>query len=318
MRRLLGVLRSTPVRVGFLLIALAAAVYAVVTQWDSIVDATSGMSPWLLLGSLVASVVYVLLTMMAWRVLLADMGTRLPLGPSFSVFFVSQLGKYLPGGVWNILAAAEMGADHKIPRRRSISVMLVTVVVSIVTGLALAVVTLAFAPDSVADTYGWTVIALPVFLIMLAPPVLNRLLTAALRLTGRPALERPVTWGGLALCVVWTLLAWVVAGLQVWLLAIGLGMHPDSTTLALCVGGYALAWTIGFLVVFVPAGAGVREAALGLVLAGSLSSGGVVAVVLLSRVVLTVADLAMGGAGLALARSGRRSRAEAAKATEQV
>lgn len=302
MRRLLAVLRSTPVRVGFLLVALAAAVYAVVTQWDSIVAAASGLSPWALAGSLVASIVYVLLTMMAWRALLADMGTRLPIAPSFSVFFVSQLGKYLPGGVWNILAAAEMGADHKIPRRRSVSVMLVTVVVSIVTGLGLAVATMPFAPSALASSYGWTVLALPVFLIMLLPPVLNRLLAVALRVTGRPPLERPISWGGLAVCVIWTLLSWVVAGLQVWLLASGLGMAASASTFALCVGGYAMAWTVGFLVIFVPAGAGVREAVLAIVLAGALSRGGVVAVVLLSRVVLTAADLLMGGAGLALAR----------------
>ncbi|MBM6979727.1 MAG: hypothetical protein I3J03_08430, partial [Actinomyces succiniciruminis] len=50
-------------------------------------------------------------------------------------------------------------------------------------------------------------------------------------------------------------------------------------------------------------GAGVREGVLGLVLAGALTTGGVVAVVLLSRAVLTIADLAMGGVGILAARN---------------
>lgn len=302
MKKVLSALRSTPVRVGFLVIALAAAVYAVVKEWDSIVAAAAGMSPWPLVGSLAASLVYVFLTMLAWRALLADMGTRLPLRPSFSIFFVSQLGKYLPGGVWNILAAAEMGADHEIPRRRSVSVMIVTVIVSTVTGLGLAVATMPFAPDAVSSSYGWTVFALPVFVIVLVPPVLNRILAVALRVTGRPPLEHAVSWRGIGVCVAWTVLSWLLAGVQVWFLAVGLGMPASPATLALSVGGYAMAWTVGFLVIVVPAGAGIREAALAIVLAGSLSRGGVVAAVLISRVVLTVADFAMGGVGLLLAR----------------
>lgn len=307
MSRVLALLRSKQVRVAFLALVVAAAVYAVVSEWDSIVAAMSGMSIWLLLGSLASGLVYVVLTMLAWRVLLADMGTRLPLRAAVPVFFISQLGKYLPGGVWNILAAAELGADHQIPRRRSVSVMGVTVVVSIVTGLALAVGTMPFAPPQVADTYGWAAWVLPVFLIMLVPPVLNRLLALALRVAHRPPLEEPVSWQGVAVCTAWTLAAWVIAGLQVWFLAVGTGLGASPQTLALCIGGYAMAWTVGFLIVFVPAGAGVREAVLALVFAGSLTRGGIVAVVLLSRVVLTIADLALGGIGVLIAQRHKRA-----------
>ncbi|WP_103063638.1 lysylphosphatidylglycerol synthase domain-containing protein [Actinomyces qiguomingii] len=303
----MATLRSTPVRVGFLALVVVLAVYAVVSQWDEILPVVVGMNPLLLLGALAAGVVYVLLTMLAWRVLLADMGTTVPLGIAFRVFFVSQLGKYLPGGVWNIVAAAELGADHDIPRRRSVSVMAVTVVVSIVTGTALAVAIMPFASERLRESYGWVSWTLPAFVIVLLPPVLNRLLARVFRLAGRPPLEHPVSWAGIGACTAWTLVAWMVAGIQVWLLAVGLGMTGSLTTLALCVGGYAMAWTVGFLIVFVPAGAGVREGVLALVLAGSLTTGGVVAVVLLSRAVLTIADLAMGSAGIIAARRERRA-----------
>ena len=42
----------------------------------------------------------------------------------------------------------------------------------------------------------------------------------------------------------------------------------------------------GFLAVFVPAGTGVREGILGLLFAGSLSSGGILAVMLVSRITI--------------------------------
>lgn len=302
MSRVLELARSWTVKVGFLLLALALAVWAVVSRWNEVSAALTEIDPVLLVAALGLGLLYVVLTMFSWRAVLADHGTPLPLLPAARVFFVSQLGKYVPGGVWNIVAAAEMGADHRIPRRRSVSAMLVTVLISIVSGMILAVATVPFAPDELADRFGWVLWTLPLFVVLLLPPVLGRLVDLALRLTKGDPLESPLRWRGIGAAVAWALLAWGIAGLQVWVLAVGVGMEPSGRTVALCIGGYAFAWVIGFLVVIVPAGAGVRETVLALMLAGSLSTGGVLAVVLLSRVVLTLADLLLGGLGLLLAR----------------
>lgn len=306
--RLLAALRSRAVRAAFVVLALGAAVWAVASRWEEVKDALTSIPAGTLAVAVAASLAYVCVTMLSWRAILRDLGSRLPLGPAASVFFVSQVGKYLPGGVWNILAAAEMGADHEIPRRRSVSVMVVSILVSIVTGLALAVAAVAVAPAGVATSYGWVAWALPLFLVALFPPVLNRLLALALRITRRPALEHPLTVRGIGAAGLWALLGWLLAGAQVWLLATAVGMDATGPTFALAVGGYALAWTVGFLVIVVPAGVGAREAVLAAVLAGLLDAGGVVVVVLLSRVLLTLADLLLGLGGAGLGRHARHGR----------
>jgi uncharacterized membrane protein YbhN (UPF0104 family) len=307
MSRVLDVLRSRAVKAGFLVVALGLAVWAVVSQWGEVSTALAALDPMLLIGALVLGLVYVVLTMLSWRAVLADHGTPLPMRSAAPVFLVSQLGKYVPGGVWNIVAAAEMGADHKIPRRRSVSAMLVTLLISIVTGLMLAAISMPFAPPALADRFGWVLFTLPLFLVVLLPPVLGRLVSLALRLTKGEPLETPLRWRGIGAAVGWQLLAWIVAGAQVWVLAVGVGMAADARSLLLCIGGYGFAWVVGFLVVVVPAGAGVRETILAIMLGASLSTGGVLAVVLLSRVVLTVADLLLGFLGLLLAKRFRPS-----------
>jgi uncharacterized membrane protein YbhN (UPF0104 family) len=86
-------------------------------------------------------------------------------------------------------------------------------------------------------------------------------------------------------------------------------MPATGRTFALAVGGYALAWVVGFLVVVAPAGLGAREVVLAAVLAGQLDRGSVIAVVLLSRIATTVVDVAAGLGGLAALRpdtAGRR------------
>nr|WP_281274841.1 lysylphosphatidylglycerol synthase domain-containing protein [Georgenia muralis] len=304
MARVVAVLRSPWVRRGFVVLALAAAVWAVAVQWTEVREAAVRLGVGTLVVALLVGLVFVVLTMLSWRAVLTDMGSRLPVRSAASLFFVSQVAKYLPGGVWNILAAAEMGADHAIPRRRSISVMAVSLLVSVVTGSALALAAIAIAPGEGAATYGWIGWTFPVFLLLLAPPVLNQVLSLALRAVRRPPLEKPVSASGVAMSAGWSLLSWLTAGALVSLLAVPLGMEPGLATYAIAAGGYALAWTVGFLVLVVPAGVGVREAVLAAVLATQLTTGAVVLVVLLSRVLLTAADLILGAVGLLLARRG--------------
>jgi uncharacterized membrane protein YbhN (UPF0104 family) len=85
-------------------------------------------------------------------------------------------------------------------------------------------------------------------------------------------------------------------------------MPPTARGLALAVGGYALAWVVGFLVVVVPAGAGARELVLVAVLAGTLPHAAVLLVVLVSRVLVTLVDLLFAGLGMLVVR--RRGRLE--------
>lgn len=303
--RLGRVLRSTAVRTVFVALAVAGALFAVVRHAADIGAALSGLPVWLVAVAGVLGTAFMGVTMLSWHALLRDSGSRLTVSRAATMFFVAQLGKYLPGGVWNIAAVAEMGADDQIPRRRSVSVMLVATLISVVTALALAALAAPLAPDELVASYGWLAWGVPFLAILLAPPVLNRFISVSLRTLRRPPLDEPITGRGVSRAAAWSLVAWVLAGAHVWCLAIAVGLEASPRTLALATGGYALAWVAGFLFVVSPAGLGVRELVLGAVLASELDTGQVVVVVLLSRVLLTVADLLLGVAAL----SGRRRQA---------
>jgi uncharacterized membrane protein YbhN (UPF0104 family) len=306
--RVLAVLRSTPVRVGFLVLALALAVVAVARSWDDVVAALGRIDARAVVAALALTVGYVAATLLSWRAVLADLGSPLRLRDASPLFVVSQLGKYVPGGVWNVVAAAELGAGHRIPRRRSASAMAVAVLVSLVTGGVVASIAVVLAPTA-RDSYAWVVVLVPVLVALLVPAVLNRLLTWVLRVARREPLEHALTARGTGVAVGWSLVAWLAAGAQVWVLATAVGMPATGRTFALAVGGYALAWVVGFLVVVAPAGLGAREVVLAAVLAGQLDRGSVIAVVLLSRIATTVVDVAAGLGGLAALRpdtAGRR------------
>ncbi|MDO5722968.1 MAG: lysylphosphatidylglycerol synthase domain-containing protein [Flaviflexus sp.] len=303
MSRVLRALRSPQVRAGFMLAALAAACWAVAKNWVEVRDAIGRLDVMEVGVSLALSFAFVWATMRAWRVLLNDAGAPISPVPARRIFYVSQVAKYLPGGVWNFVAAAEMGADHQITRRRSVTVLLTSMLVSVVSGLALAVLAFVVGPAGLLGRYWWVLAILPVFAAILHPAILNRLIGAGLSLLRRAGLERPMSAPAIGRAAVWSAGAWLLAGAQVWVILVGLGSPPRVDTYVLVVSAYALAWVVGFLIFFIPAGVGVREVVLGVALAGLISRGDIVVVILLSRLLFTLADLALGlGASAAITR----------------
>lgn len=305
--RLISVLRRPWVRRGFVLAAIAAAVVAVVVQREAVGAALAQTSwPWILVA-LVLSLVTVALAALSWRSVSAGLGAPLGLGEASVVYLVGQVGKYLPGGVWNVVASAELGSDHGIERRRTVVTMLLAAMISAVVAGAVALVLLPGVPGTPLADHGWLVLLAPLTLVAVLPAVLNRILVTLLRVTRQAPVHERIGGRAVLAASAWSLLSWLAVGLQVYVLAVAVGADPGTTTLRLAVGGYALAWIVGFVLVFLPAGVGAREGVLALAMAPVLDTGGVLVVVLLSRVLVTAGDLLAAGVAALLAR--RRVRA---------
>jgi glycosyltransferase 2 family protein len=260
-----------------------------------------------MLLSLAAASAGLLAGMLAWQVVLADLGSRPAPGVAVRIFFLGQLGKYLPGAVWPLLAQMQLGREHDVPRTRTLTVGLVSLALSLLAGLGTALVTLPFVGRETLTQYWYALLALPVFGLILVPAVANRLLGEALRLARRPPLERPLSARGLAGGLGWAVASWACFGLHLWLLTREVGADGPAL-LALCLGAFALAWCAGFLLVLAPAGAGVREAVLVLALAGELGTPAALLVALASRAVMTLGDVLWSGVALVLETADRARR----------
>ncbi|GAA4981256.1 lysylphosphatidylglycerol synthase domain-containing protein [Pseudonocardia tropica] len=277
------------VRFGFLGAAVALAVVTVVDQRVAVLAALERVAPADLVLAGAAAVANLLLAALAWRAVLSGLGSPLPVRAAARVYLVGQVGKYLPGGVWNLLAAAELARDHAVARRQTVASMLLAVLVSAVTAAGLAAALLLDLP--------WSMLA-PLVLVGLCPPVLNGVIGVVLRITRRDPLPAQLGLRGVGRAVLWTMASWAAVGAQVAVLAIAAGAPATVATLSLSTGAYVLAWLVGTAAVVLPAGAGAREATLVVVLAPVVGLGAAVAVALLSRVLVTLADLLSAGVAL--------------------
>jgi uncharacterized membrane protein YbhN (UPF0104 family) len=291
---------------ALLLVVCVCVGLALRANWAQARDAAAALPLWVLPAAVLTGMAGLTAQMLAWRALLAGMGSPLPRRTAARVMFVGQLGKYLPGSVWAFVAQVELARDWNVPRTRGAAATLLAVGVTVAAGLAVAAVALPLSSAEAARRWWWALALAPLLLAALHPRVVGW----GIRLAARPfARFREVAEAGppdvrgrsMAAAVGWTLVAWVPLGLHVWLLTWAVGGEA-LRSVGPAVGAYALAWTLGLLVVFAPAGLGVREAVLVVALAPVVDAGAALVVAVLSRLVMTVADVAWAGLSVLLSR----------------
>jgi uncharacterized membrane protein YbhN (UPF0104 family) len=162
-------------------------------------------------------------------------------------------------------------------------------------------VTLPLVSAHAVGQYWWVLAITPLAAACLHPKVIQSGLDLVLRVLRRAPLEGSVSRGGMARALGWTTLGWLCYGAHAWFL-ISVFADKGGNSFALSLGAYALAWAVGFLIVFFPGGIGPREIALIAVLAPVMPSASALVVALASRVVMTIGDLAWAGAGLVIGR----------------
>ncbi|HEV3496865.1 MAG TPA: lysylphosphatidylglycerol synthase domain-containing protein [Actinomycetes bacterium] len=287
---------------------LAVIVVVLADQWEHARPLLGRLSAPALLAALALVLAGIFATFLSWRSALADLGGRLPLSGAMRVFFVGQLGKYLPGTIWPAVTQMRLGRDYRVPPRASGAAVVVFMLMVVGSGLAVGVPVIPLLGHDAVSGFRWLVLVLPLAAVALAPPVLNRVMAVGLRLTRRPAMPAPLSLGGIGRVAGWAMVSWLCYGLQVFLLARQLGAQGGALLWLQSTGAFAAAFASGPLLVVVPAGAGVREAALVLLLGSTITAPRATVVAVVSRLLFVVGDLAWSGAGVL---ADRRARARA-------
>jgi uncharacterized membrane protein YbhN (UPF0104 family) len=288
-------------RIGFLLLTIGSAWWGFGGRWSEIGAAAAGTDPLQLCGALLCAIGGLTLTGVLWRMLLAALGSHVALRDAGAVFFVGQLGKYVPGSVWSFAVQAQLGRRHGVPVRSSVTASALFLVLHTFSGLLLGG---ALAAGGVVGTdlgRGWWLLVAVICAAALTPPVLRFLGDRLAGVGGRTTFGLGDLLRSLALMTG----VWACYGACLWVL-LPLDRPAPEDVLA-AVAAFALAHAAGVLLVLAPAGLGAREAVLIALLAPTVGVPDAAAVALLARVVHTAADFALAAAAAGWARP-RRTR----------
>jgi glycosyltransferase 2 family protein len=287
------------------IIAVAGVVFVareLVTSWDEVREAVTGANPVLLMSALAVGSCGMLIIGLGWRRWLAVLGARRPARETLHWYYVGQLGKYVPGGIWPVIGRGEMarrgGVAPSVGYSSTVLSLGITYLAAI---LAVAVALVAGAAGGGGVLWQPIVVLLPLGMLALHPRVVATVLQVARRVSKRE-LNLPVpSWGTSAGLLLWHVPAWIAVGSATWLVAVALDTTtPDFLNILFAT---VLSWVIGFLVVPAPGGIGVREAVF-VAAATSLSGLGVAAAVaVVARVIFILVDLIGAGVSTAVSRT---------------
>jgi glycosyltransferase 2 family protein len=238
----------------------ALVVRELVVEWGPARDAITGASlPWLGLAVGLATV-SVLIMAITWADVLAALRAPVERGRVVRWYFLGELGKYLPGGVWTVLGRGELARRGGVPAAAAYSSVGLSLV-ALYLGAALAAV--ALVPFDLAVQRDDPRVAVGVVaviaggVVILHPRVLTVVLAALRRLSGRALVVDLPPGRVIAVLVLRYVPAWIAVGAATW--AIARALDPDAS-LARVMLAAVVSWIAGFLAVPVPAGGGVREA----------------------------------------------------------
>lgn len=277
------VLARRALRVAWFAILCIGLALALRSRWAEVRHELATLQSTELWLSLAAALIGVGASSGIWHQMLAGIGEPLPVRTSLRIFFIGQIGKYLPGAVWPAVTQAALAREHDVAPRATVSAVTLFLWVHLVTGTVVAVSILGVTGRLPA----LTLLALPVLAALLTPVFLGWSLQRLLRLARRSPLRQLPDGRHLASACGWALAMWMCYGLHLYLLTTAVGEPVNVVTTAAV---FAAGWVVGFVLVIAPAGVGPRETAIVTLLPLAVSSGLVVAFV--SRLIMTIADAA--------------------------
>lgn len=229
-------------------------------------------------AAIAISVVAVSAYGLVWPFLLRRLGTAAPFA-WITLFFKSQLGKYVPGSVWQYAGRVGLARGRGVP------------------------VQVAFT--SIAAEIGYSALAAGAVSGLLVGPVAGAAILVGLAVVAlclgsdvgarlaRGSAVVTATLRAAPVAAALYVLVWGLYGVAFWSTGRALFAVPTSA-LARYMGVFALAWLAGLVAVFAPGGIGVREAVIVALLGSRLGEANAIVLAATSRIVLTAIDLVAG------------------------
>jgi hypothetical protein len=275
-------------------------------NWAEIRDTTQSLQPhW---GLIVASALIVfsayLLLIENWRRLMRDWGTQASYMDSMRIWFVSVLGRYIPGRYWSVVAVGVMAKRANIDPLIAVgSALLLTLTNTVVGGSILmgiggpSLLTRSFGlSESSANAWIPPALIIASLAVLLSLPLFLGPLARFLSRVTRRNLHLPqLSWMSVFRSAAGCAGAWLLYGVAFRVFCLGLfgntgGSLMDYVTV------YTGSYLVGYVAVFAPGGFGAREVAMQTLLPGFglLDTAHAVVAAWSSRIWLTVLEVLPG------------------------
>lgn len=236
----------------------------VVLRWNQVKDRIWDTS-WtrVLIGSLMFAAFLFVFRALSWRRILIGFGHRLPVAASTRIWSTSELARYLPGMIWQVVGRVYLVRPYGVSGSVCSASQVLELTLFLLANIILAVGCLAWLGHKTFHglTLHWFFAAaalIPVLFVLVHPKVFYRLANGAMRRLSKPPIARQLRFRELCGLLVWALIGLIWQSLAIWLV-VSQPLGLQFTKWWVVAGTYSLAWCAGFLAFWAPGGLGVRE-----------------------------------------------------------
>lgn len=217
-------------------------------------------------------------------------------------FFVSQLGKYVPGKVWAFAGRVALCTREGLSVLEASASVLYEQVFLLLSAAIVGLLGVVFLPPKSTQVpiAALTLGGLAVFVIA-HPAVIRRGFAFACRILKRDPVPFRMKTAQYLGMLGWYLSFQVLAGFSFFLVAKSFAALSWEL-LPSFVSVYALAWAAGFIAFFAPAGLGVREGIMLALLSGIVEPQVAIAATVTHRLIVTGVEIVGAGIGWAILR----------------
>jgi uncharacterized membrane protein YbhN (UPF0104 family) len=277
-------------RAAWILLAIGFIAHLVVTRWGAVEELRRTLAIWQPIVCLLLILAGKLIHTEVVRSMIGAVNSQSRFRDAFYAHNVSQLGKYIPGAIWQFVALYEIYRRYGITSSQAVQMMLLEngsmVATSSLLGLAAAPVFLLLLQSFLS----WPLIAVLVAAAIVALTALA--LTKRFADRVRVVLHSSWRYRFLVVRVVLLFLAmWILIGLSAAALFAGYEALSPLYVIAL----FGMSFVIGFAAPFAPAGIGVRDVVFAVGLTGIVEPQAAAFITIGHRILYIAADLIFGG-----------------------
>ncbi|MHB9029226.1 MAG: lysylphosphatidylglycerol synthase transmembrane domain-containing protein [Candidatus Latescibacterota bacterium] len=277
------------------LLALAVLYYIRVTvlaNWEQVSGYAWDFNPVLMGISLAVFFVAYAWLAWTWGKVLGYAGHDVSFSVAWDIYFIGNLGRYIPGKVWTIAGTAWIADRKGLPPVKTATASVFAQAYSMISSLVFFAVFLILRGDRLEGMrLEWAAPLMLLFAaVFMVPRNLERILNRMLAALGRESISLGLTIGKAARIVGLYFISWLLFGAAFWLFVAAV-TGDTSVSLIFLTAVFAAAYVGGFLAVFVPGGLGVRESLMSVLLSGTVPPGVGLLVAFLVRLAATLIEI---------------------------
>jgi uncharacterized membrane protein YbhN (UPF0104 family) len=281
-----------------LLLLTAPLGYALYKQWRG-VQAVLSTIDWgyFAIGSVIQLIGLPLMGLISW-IILFYLNSRQTYLKATGIYFISQLAKYLPGGIWafpgRAVAYQAVGVDKVASVLSVMREVIALFLGAAIVGLLGLIQGLPFSDWINLTTIAGILICIVLVILTQIPgfwKLIKKIkLFQKINISIFEAKQSHLDFRWLGYTLLVSMVYWLITGVGFYYIAVAVSPNASNLTWLQSSSIFALAWCAGFVIVVAPAGIGVRESALTLLLSQTMPVSEAISVAIIARLWWTVTE----------------------------